>query len=118
MSIPVAENNQAPASTSQTTGSDLKYAWYVVFVLMVCLTLSFIDRQILGLLVDPIRQDLGVSDTRVGLLHGLAFALFYTFMGLPVGWLVDRYSRRGIIAAGVVFWSAMTAVCAVAGNFW
>jgi MFS family permease len=96
----------------------VKYAWYVVFVLMVCLTLSFIDRQILGLLVDPIRQDLGVSDTRVGLLHGLAFALFYTFMGLPVGWLVDRFSRRGIIAVGVVFWSAMTAVCAVAGNFW
>jgi MFS family permease len=105
-------------SESQTTESGLKYAWYVVFVLMICLTLSFIDRQILGLLVDPIKRDLGVSDTRIGVLQGLAFALFYTFMGLPVGWLVDRYSRRAIIVAGVVFWSAMTTLCAVAGNYW
>lgn len=98
--------------------SDLKYAWYVVFVLMVCLTLSFVDRQILGMLVDPIKRDFGVSDTRIGWLQGPAFALFYTFMGLPVGWMVDRYSRRGIIAAGVVFWSVMTALCAAPGNYW
>ncbi len=87
-------------------------------MLLVCYTLSFIDRQILGLLVDPIKRDLQVSDTRIGLLQGLAFTVFYTFMGLPVGWLVDRYSRRGIITAGVVFWSAMTALCAVANNYW
>lgn len=105
-------------SESQITEPDLKYAWYVVIVLMICLTLSFIDRQILSMLVDPIKRDLGVSDTRIGLLQGLAFALFYTFMGLPVGWVVDRYSRRGIIAVGVVFWSVMTALCAVAGNYW
>src|SRR5215813_8344453 len=106
------------APESQATESGLKYAWYVVFALMICLTLSFIDRQILGLLVDPIKRDLGVSDTRIGVLQGLAFALFYTFMGLPVGRLVDRYSRRAIIVTGVVFWSAMTALCAVAGNYW
>jgi MFS family permease len=117
MSIPVAENNHAPSPSSQTTESDLKYAWYVVIVLMVCLTLSFIDRQILGMLVDPIKRDLQVSDTDVGWLQGLAFTAFYTFMGLPVGWLVDRYSRRGIIAAGVFFWCVMTALCAVAGNY-
>jgi MFS family permease len=116
MSIPVAETDRAPAGPATEPG--LKYAWYVVFVLMICLTLSFIDRQILGLLVDPIKRDLGVSDTRIGVLQGLAFALFYTFMGLPVGWLVDRYSRRAIIVAGVVFWSAMTALCAVAGAYW
>ena len=116
MSVPVAETNRAPAAPA--TESDLKYAWHVIFVLMVCLTLSFIDRQILGLLVDPIKRDLDVSDTSIGLLQGLAFTLFYTFMGLPVGRLVDRYSRRAIITAGVVFWSAMTALCAVAGNYW
>jgi len=116
MSIPVAETDRAPAGPATEPG--LKYAWYVVFVLMICFTLSFIDRQILGLLVDAIKRDLGVSDTRIGVLQGLAFALFYTFMGLPVGWLVDRYSRRAIIVAGVVFWSAMTALCAVAGNYW
>src|SRR5262249_62235560 len=108
MSMPVAENNQAPAATSQTTDFRLNYAWYVVFVLMVCLTLSFIDRQILSLLVGPIKRDLGVNDTAIGLLHGFWFALFYTFMGLPVGWLVDRYSRRAIIAWGVFFWRLMT----------
>ncbi|HKE05695.1 MAG TPA: MFS transporter [Blastocatellia bacterium] len=118
MSIPVAENNQSSAGTSRTRESDLKYAWYVVFVLMVCLTLSFIDRQILSLLVGPIKRDLGVNDTAIGLLHGFWFALFYTFMGLPVGWLVDRYSRRAIIAWGVFFWSLMTSLCAVAGSFW
>src|SRR5262244_1984001 len=118
MSMPVAENNQAPAATSQTTDFRLNYAWYVVFVLMVCLTLSFIDRQILSLLVDLIERDLGISDTAIGWLQGPAFALFYTFMGLPVGWLVDRYSRRAIVAVGVIFWSVMTALCAVAGNFW
>jgi len=118
MSIPVAENNQAPAATPQTNESDLKYAWYVVFVLMVCLTLSFIDRQILSMLVDLIKRDLGISDTDIGWLQGPAFALFYTFMGLPVGWLVDRYSRRSIISAGVFFWSLMTALCAEAGSYW
>lgn len=118
MPIPVADNNQSPAAISQMTGSDLKYAWYVVFVLMVCLTLSFIDRQILSLLVGPIKRDLGINDTAIGLLQGFWFALFYTFMGLPVGWLVDRYSRRAIIAWGVFFWSLMTALCAVAGSFW
>jgi MFS family permease len=116
MSVPVAETNQSPATPR--TESGLKYAWYVVFVLMICLTFSFIDRQILGLLVGPIKRDLGIGDTRIGLLQGLAFAIFYTLMGLPVGWLVDRYSRRTIIVVGVVFWSVMTALCAVAGNFW
>jgi MFS family permease len=117
MSVPVAEPNQATAA-APTTEADLKYAWYVVFVLMVCYTLSFIDRQILGMLVDPIKRDFEISDTGVGLLQGLAFVAFYTFMGLPVGWLVDRYSRRAIIAVGVFFWSLMTALCAAAGNFW
>ncbi|HEY7181734.1 MAG TPA: MFS transporter [Blastocatellia bacterium] len=106
------------AAESQTTEPGLKYAWYVVIVLMLCYTLSFIDRQILSMLVGPIRRDFKISDTGVGLLQGLAFVTFYTFMGLPVGWLVDRYSRRTIIAVGVFFWSLMTALCAAAGNFW
>lgn len=95
----------------------LAYAWYVVVVLMVCYTLSFIDRQILSLLVGPIKADLGISDTRMGLLGGLAFSLFYTAMGLPIGVLVDRHNRRNIIVTGVLFWSAMTAACAAAKSF-
>src|ERR671925_173613 len=116
MSIPVAGTDQTTAQVSQQ--SRLRYAWYVVFVLMVCYTLSFIDRQILSLLVGPIKQDLGISDTRIGLLQGLAFALFYTFLGMPVGRLADNFSRRNIIAAGVFFWSLMTGLCAVARSFW
>ncbi|MBS0417851.1 MAG: MFS transporter [Proteobacteria bacterium] len=92
-------------------------AWYVVGVLMLAYTLSFIDRQILSLLVQPIKAELAVSDTQIGLLQGLAFALFYTVLGLPMGWVVDRFSRRNLIVAGVALWSVMTAVCGVARGF-
>jgi MFS family permease len=93
------------------------YAWYVVIVLMVIYTLSFIDRQIMAFLVGPIRADLQISDTAMGLLGGFAFAIFYTLLGLPMGWLADRKSRRGLIAVGVVFWSVMTALCSMARSF-
>jgi len=89
--------------------SDLRYAWYVVFVLMLCYTLSFVDRQILAFLVGPIKRDLHVTDEQVGMLGGFAFAFFYTLVGLPMGRLADKLSRRNIIAVGVVFWSFMTA---------
>jgi len=94
-----------------------RYAWYAVVVLMVCYTLSFIDRQILSLLVAPIKRDLALSDTRVGLLQGLAFALFYTFLGLPLGRLADTRNRRNLVSVGVLFWSIATAVCAGARSF-
>jgi MFS family permease len=115
MSIPVAGTDRTTAQVSQQ--SSLRYAWYVVFVLMVCYTLSFIDRQILSLLVAPIKRDLGISDTKIGLLQGLAFALFYTLLGFPLGWIADRYSRRNLVAAGVFFWSLMTALCSLAASF-
>ena len=79
-----------------------RYAWYVVSVLMLCYALSLIDRQILSLLVAPMKRDLHINDTRIGLLQGLSFALFYTLAGLPLGKLADVHSRRRIITAGVV----------------
>ncbi len=94
------------------------YAWYVVLVLMGAYVLSFMDRQILNLLVQPIRRDLGISDTEMSLLMGLSFALFFTFFGIPLGRLADSGSRRGLIAAGVVLWSAMTGLCGLARGFW
>lgn len=94
------------------------YAWYVVGVLMIVYVLSFIDRQILSLIVDPVKKDLGVSDTQMGLLMGFSFAMFYSVLGVPFGWLADQKSRRTIIAAGVAVWSAMTAGCVVARQFW
>lgn len=93
------------------------YSWYVVAVLVVVLTFSFIDRQILNLLVGPIRRDLQISDTGISLLTGFSFAVFYTLFGLPLGRLADSTSRRGLIAAGFVMWSLFSAGCGLARNF-
>ncbi len=109
--------NQGPPALPATE-TNLRYAWYVAVVLMLCNTLSFIDRQILGLLVDPIKHDLGISDTRIGLLQGLAFGIFYTLLGMPMGRIVDRGNRRKLVAAGVFCWSLMTASSAAARGFW
>ena len=92
-------------------------AWYTVTVLTVCYTLSFIDRQILGLLIGPIKAEFAITDTQVGLLGGLAFSLFYSIVSLPFGRLVDHVSRRKIIGFGVLFWSLMTMTCAVARGY-
>lgn len=93
------------------------YGWYVVGVLILAYTFSYIDRTILTLMVGPIRATLGISDVQLSLLHGLAFAVFYTLLGIPIGQLVDRRKRTTIIAAGIVVWSIMTALCGLARNF-
>ncbi len=93
------------------------YAWFVVAVLMIAYLLALVDRIILTLLVAPIQEDMGLSDTQISLLHGMAFALFYTLLGFPLGRLVDRLNRVNIIAWGVAVWSLMTALCGVAKNF-
>lgn len=94
------------------------YAWYVVGVLMLIYVFSFMDRQILGLLVEPIKRDLQISDTQMSYLMGLSFAVFYTFFGIPLGRLADSTSRRGLIAAGLFFWSLMTAGCGTVTRYW
>jgi MFS family permease len=98
--------------------TNLRYSWYVVSVLMLAYISSFIDRQVLALLVEPLKRDFGVSDTQVGLLIGFSFAIFYTFLGLPIGWLADRYSRKTIIVVGITLWSIMTALCGLANTYW
>ncbi|HEY1077467.1 MAG TPA: MFS transporter [Fontimonas sp.] len=96
----------------------LAYPWFVVAILMIAYVFSFIDRQILNLLVGPIRRDLDISDTQMSLLMGFSFAIFYTILGIPLGRLADSRSRRGLIAAGVVIWSVMTALCGIAKHYW
>lgn len=93
------------------------YAWYVVGVLALAYVFSFIDRQILSLLVAPIRRDLHISDTQMSLLIGLSFAVFYTFFGLPLGRLADSTKRRNLISCGVAAWSLFSAACGLVRNF-
>ena len=93
------------------------YAWYVVAILTLTYTVSFIDRQIMALMIEPIRRDLQISDTQVSLLIGLAFAVFYTLLGVPIARLADRYSRRTIIGVGITIWCLMTALCGAARNY-
>jgi MFS family permease len=90
---------------------------FALAVLMIGYIVSFIDRQILSLMVQPIKADLGVSDFQMSLLQGFAFALFFCILGLPFGRLADRYSRRHIIMFGVLLWSAMTIACGLADSY-
>jgi MFS family permease len=92
-------------------------AWWTVAVLTFTYIVSFVDRTILGLLIEPIKLDLALNDTEIGLLAGLAFGVFYALMGLPLGWLADRTSRRGLIAIGATLWCAATAACGLAATF-
>ena len=109
MSIPSdRQNSEYPSA---------KYGWYVVVVLTLAYTVSFIDRQIMALMVEPIRRDLEITDTQVSLLLGLAFAVFYTFLGIPIARLADRFSRRRIIMVGITIWCLMTASCGIARNY-
>lgn len=91
---------------------------YVLFILILVYTFNFIDRQIIGILAGPIKAELGLSDTELGLMGGLAFALFYTALGIPIAWLADRRNRVAIVSVSLAVWSAFTALCGFAGNFW
>ena len=93
------------------------YAWYVIIVLFIAYTISFVDRQIMALLIEPIKRDLAISDTKISLLHGFAFAIFYTILGIPLGRLADKKNRCFIISAGIFVWSFMTASCGLAKSF-
>lgn len=103
--------NHAPASISP------RHGWYVVAICTLAYVFSFIDRQVLSLLIGPIKADLGISDTSFALLHGFAFSIFYATLGIPVAGLSDRASRPGVIAGGIAVWSLATAACGLASSF-
>src|SRR5688500_19440271 len=90
----------------------------VLFILLLAYIFNFIDRQIVGVLAVPIKADLGLSDQQLGLMGGIAFALFYSGLAIPIAWLADRRSRVNIIAVSVALWSLFTAACGLAQNFW
>lgn len=118
MSSPALEQTAPAPLTQEKPWVNPSYAWFVVIVLTLAYTCSFIDRQILTLLIGPIRRDLHINDTEVSLLGGLAFSIFYTFLGIPIAMLADRTHRRNLMAAGLAFWSMMTATCGLARGFW
>lgn len=91
--------------------------WLVV-VLTLLLILSFLDRNILKLLVDPLREDLGITDLQVSLLVGLSFSILYSLSCIPFGYAADRHSRRSLIGGAVFLWSCMSMCCGLAGNYW
>ena len=93
------------------------YAWYVLGVLTLVYMFSFLDRQILNLLVAPVRRDLHISDTQMSLLSGFAFALFYVAFGIPLGRVADSRSRTNLITAGFATWSLFTAGCGLAASY-
>ena len=86
-------------------------------MLVLIYALNMVDRQILAILVEPIRLDLGLTDTEIGLLTGIAFALFYATLGIPIARVADRRDRVTLISIALAVWSAMTAVCGLAQSF-
>jgi MFS family permease len=109
----------APGELSGRTAGEAAPSgnWPLVLFLTAAATLSYVDRQILALMIGPVKRDLGISDTQVGLLVGLAFALFYSAMILPMGWLADTRNRRAILGAGIFSWSVFTALSGLARNY-
>ena len=108
------ENIQADNKSNTKSSS----AWIMVSLMMVAYIFSFIDRYILGLLIEPIKADLNLTDTEIGLLLGPAFAIFYATMGLPLGYMADRLKRISIVSIGIFVWSLATAASGFAQNFW
>jgi predicted MFS family arabinose efflux permease len=113
----MADAATAPAG-SVTIPDDVKrHRTYALIILMLIYMSSHIDRSIVGILAQPIKDELGLSDTAIGFLGGFAFAVFYATLGIPLALLADRMNRRNIIVAAVTVWSAMTIACGLATNF-
>lgn len=110
----LSEKQAAADNNDFSTG----YRYYVLGLLLAIYTANYMDRMILGILLQPIKADLGASDTMMGLLTGLMFAVFYATMGMPIAYWADRGSRKTIITLALTIWSGMTVVCGLVGNYW
>lgn len=110
----MTQSSDKPAGTH---GESRSRAKYVLFILFIVYVFNFIDRQILSILMESIKQDLNLSDTQLGFLSGIAFALFYVTFGIPIARLADRYSRTLIISVSLAVWSGMTAISGLSQNF-
>mgnify|MGYP003323687029 CR=1 FL=1 len=111
----VREEAEKASETSPKVGG--AYAHYVLFVLIIVYVFNFIDRQILSILSEDIKRDLGVTDAQMGFLYGTVFAVFYAVFGIPLARFADVWVRRSLISIGLMFWSAMTALSGFAKSF-
>lgn len=113
------KNSEKPEAEIQQTVKPVTLfrAWAIVFILLILTVLAFIDRNTISLMVDPIRQSFGVKDLQMSWLQGTAFALFFLLGSLPMGWIVDNYSKRWAIFSGVIIWSLATVICGLSANF-
>ena len=102
---------------SVTDPQSNNYKWFVLAILTVVYAFNFIDRQILVILQEPIKAELGLSDTQLGLLTGFSFAVVYVTAGIPIAWLADRSNRRNIVAVSLGIWSVMTALSGMVQNY-
>lgn len=105
------------AKTTTTPAPGARYRYVVLAMLILVYTLNFLDRQILGILAKPIKEEFGLTDGQFGLMSGLAFALLYTTLAIPIAWLADRFSRVWIMTTALTLWSGFTALCGFAGGF-
>ena len=109
--------NAAPTAPTAIPFPNPRYAWYVAALMGVVYVLSYVDRYILSLLIEPIKASLNLTDFQIGLLIGPAFVILFVTVGLPIGWLVDRKSRTSILSTGIALWSVLTAACGLANSF-
>jgi len=115
--VSVTTPDVAPDPRSESHKYSLAYRYYVLAILFIAYILNALDRGIIATLLEPIRHEFNVNDTQLGLLGGIAFALFYSILGIPIAALADRSVRRNVLSAAVFLWSGMTAVCGLAANF-
>ena len=114
----MTEKSAVAATNAPHEAFSSRYRYYVLALLTLGYVFNFVDRQVMTILIEPIKTEFGASDTQMGLLSGLAFALFYATLGIPVARLADRWSRRNVLAISMTTWSAVTALCATATGFW
>lgn len=114
----MTSGRSAPAVLPSIAAVSAGQRRYALALLFLAYVVNYIDRQIVTILQEPIKADLGLSDTQLGLMTGLSFALFYATLGVPIARIADRRSRSRLIASAITLWSVMTAACAAAGSFW
>lgn len=111
MTVDAAQLASSTPTAAKPASPSLALSWYVLIMMCLVYTLSIADRYVISTVLEPIKNELQLTDTQVNLLTGIPLAVFYVLFGIPLSWLIDRSSRRNIVAASLVVWSAMTMLC-------